>query len=81
MLQSEITEYYSNYKVSNDLIELRNLAMVAELIIQSALERRESRGLHYALDYPTLSQIARDTILIPTNFAAQNIIVNTPVGI
>lgn len=76
LLQREITEYYSNYKVSNDLIELRNLATVAELIIRSAMERKESRGLHYSLDYPELGEIARDTILVPTNFAAQNIIVN-----
>jgi len=77
LLQQEISEYYSNYKVGNDLIELRNLAMVAELIICSALERKESRGLHYSLDHPTLGPIARDTILVPTNFAAQNVIVNT----
>ncbi len=76
LLQREILEYYSNYKVSNDLIELRNLAMVAHLIIRSAQERKESRGLHYSLDYPNLGEIARDTILVPTNFAAQNIIVN-----
>jgi len=76
LLQREIAEYYSNYKVGNDLIELRNLAMVAQLIIRSALERRESRGLHYSLDYPDQRRIARDTILVPTNFAAQNIIVD-----
>ncbi|MFT7224055.1 MAG: L-aspartate oxidase [Cellvibrionaceae bacterium] len=76
LLQREISEYYSNHKVSNDLIELRNLATVAQLIIRSAMERKESRGLHYSLDYPELGKIARDTILVPTNFAAQNIIVS-----
>ncbi|MEO0443468.1 MAG: L-aspartate oxidase [Pseudomonadota bacterium] len=76
LLQREISEYYSNYKVGNDLIELRNLATVAQLIIRSAMERKESRGLHYSLDYPELGKVARDTVLVPTNFAAQNIIVD-----
>jgi len=65
LLQSEIAEYYGNYKVGNDLLELRNLAMVAELMIRCAIERRESRGLHYTLDYPGLLAEARDTILTP----------------
>ena len=76
LLQREIAEYYSNYKISNDLVELRNLATVSQLIIRSAMERKESRGLHYSLDYPEPSHIVRDTVLVPTNFAAQNIIVD-----
>jgi len=66
LLRREIHEYYTNYKVSNDLIELRNLTLMAELIIQSASSRRESRGLHYTLDYPQTSATARDTILTPS---------------
>ena len=66
MLQSEITEYYSNFRVSNDLIELRNLTLVADLIIRSALQRQESRGLHYTLDYPEPEAITHNTILTPS---------------
>lgn len=68
LLQQEITDYYRNYKVSNDLLELRNLAIVAQLIIRSAMSRKESRGLHYTLDYPQQSEIAKDTILVPGDF-------------
>ncbi len=76
LLQKEIAEYYSNYKVGSDLVELRNLVTVAQLIIRSAMERKESRGLHYSLDFPDQGKITRDTILVPTNFAAQNVIVD-----
>ena len=66
VLRREIHEYYSNHRISSDLIELRNLALVADLIIQSARSRRESRGLHYTLDCPETSEAARDTVLTPS---------------
>ena len=65
LLKEEIKEYYSNYKVSNDLLELRNLAEVAELMIRCAIARKESRGLHYTLDYPELAAQPQDTVLSP----------------
>jgi L-aspartate oxidase len=65
LLLREIHEYYSNYKVSRDLIELRNLVIVADLIIRSALLRKESRGLHFTLDYPELLPSSQDTVLTP----------------
>ena len=69
LLREEIREYYSNFRINSDLIELRNLALVAELIIRSAQERHESRGLHYSRDYPQLAPEARDTVLTPEHSA------------
>ncbi|SEH27749.1 L-aspartate oxidase [Magnetospirillum fulvum] len=73
LLLNEIGDYYGSFRVTSDLLELRNLAMVADLIIRSALARRESRGLHYTIDYPTLDTVAppQNTILVPKTFAAR----------
>ena len=65
LLRSEVADYYSHFRVTPDLIELRNLVEVAALIIRSALSRHESRGLHFTLDYPALAEQAVDTILVP----------------
>ena len=72
LLQAEIRDYYSNFRIDNNLIELRNLVVVAELIINSALARKESRGLHYTLDYPDMlpASEVHDTIMVPPNFVA-----------
>ncbi|ACY17007.1 L-aspartate oxidase [Haliangium ochraceum] len=67
LLRQEIAEYYWNFKVTSDIVELRNLALVAHLIIESARRRRESRGLHYMLDFPDKAESARDTTLHLTN--------------
>ena len=68
MLRNEVDEFYSNFRISNNLIELRNLLQVAELIVRSAMERHESRGLHYSKDYPNLADIAVPTVLEPSNY-------------
>ncbi len=67
LLQQEIREYYWDFKLTPDLVELRNLATVAKLIIESALARKETRGLHYTVDYPDLAPIAIDTLLRRTD--------------
>ena len=68
LLRDEVNEFYSNFRVTNNLIELRNLLQVAELIVRSAMERHESRGLHYSKDYPEVLDIALPTVLEPSNY-------------
>jgi L-aspartate oxidase len=65
LLRREVADYYKHFRVTPDLIELRNLVEVADLIIRSALSRHESRGLHYTLDYPKMLAEPKDTVLVP----------------
>ena len=69
LMQQEVAEYYTRYRVSRDLLELRNLTLVSELIVRSALARKESRGLHFTPDYPAARARARDTVLRPADSA------------
>ena len=64
LLRSEIDDYYANFRVSRDLLELRNLVDCAELIVRSALMRRESRGLHYSRDFPFMLPVSFPTVLV-----------------
>jgi L-aspartate oxidase len=65
LLQEEIQEFYANFHVTRDLLELRNLVTVADLIVRSAQSRHESRGLHFSRDYPLMADVANPTILTP----------------
>ncbi len=65
LLAQETEDYYGHFRVTPDLIELRNLVVVAELIVRSALARKESRGLHFTPDYPDMAAEAQDTVLVP----------------
>ena len=67
LLREEITEYYANFRVSHDLLELRNLVEAASLIVDSALSRHESRGLHFSRDYPETLPKALPTVMQPTH--------------
>jgi len=71
LLRREIREYYSNFRVTNDLLELRNLVDVADLIVRSAQDRHESRGLHYTIDFPQRDDInqGRPSILFPDTYS------------
>ena len=68
LIKKEVSDYYRRYHINSDLIELRNLVVVAEIIVHSAIARKESRGLHYTVDYPDLLAEARDTVLLPPDF-------------
>ena len=65
MMRKEVEDYYGSFRVTTDLIELRNLLDCAGLIVTSALRRHESRGLHYIMDYPATDPVARDMVLVP----------------
>ena len=72
LLEQEIQEYYAHFRVSNNLLELRNLVTVAELIVRCAMRRKESRGLHFNIDHPQLSNDPTPTILVPSKSQTQH---------
>ena len=72
LLKQEVQEYYANFRVSNNLLELRNLLQVAELIVNCALQRKESRGLHYNLDHPDMLPDSKPTVLTPEPLPAKH---------
>jgi L-aspartate oxidase len=65
LLKGEIDEFYKHFRVTSDLLELRNLVTCADLIVKCAMYRHESRGLHYSLDYPNTAPKAMPTVLSP----------------
>jgi len=74
LLNEEIRDFYSNFRIDNDLVELRNLVAAADLTIQCALTRQESRGLHYTLDFPTTANtLPEDTVLVPENYVGRQL--------
>lgn len=69
LLKKEVKEYYENFRVTYNLLELRNLLQIADLVVTSAMKRKESRGLNYNLDYPDLLKDSKPTVLTPENHA------------
>lgn len=72
LIKKEVDDYYRDHHINGDLIEMRNLVVVAEIIVRSAISRKESRGLHYNLDYPNKLEHAVDTLMAPPNFTLEN---------
>lgn len=72
LLKEEVTDYYGNFRISKDLLELRNLLLVAELIVESALKRKESRGLHYTVDFPIADTADKAKNTIIASFESKN---------
>jgi L-aspartate oxidase len=68
ILRDEVQDYYTKNRVTKDMLELRNLVLVSELIIACSIQRKESRGLHFTLDYPQLDPDPVDTVLTPSSF-------------
>ena len=66
VLEQEVDDYYASFSISKELLELRNLTLVAKLMVESAQHRKESRGLHFNSDYPAMLNNGRDTVLVPT---------------
>jgi L-aspartate oxidase len=75
LLQDEINQYYWNFHITSDLIELRNLADVAQMIIDSGYHRKESRGVHYTVDYPEKRRTVKDTLI---RKSVQSDVLNNP---
>lgn len=67
LLKKEVKEYYENFRITYNLLELRNLLQIADLIVKSAMKRKESRGLNYNLDYPNMLEDSKPTVLTPKN--------------
>ncbi len=65
VLEQEVDEYYASFTITKELLELRNLTLVAKLMVDSARSRKESRGLHFNSDHPAMLSVARDTVLVP----------------
>ena len=68
LIKKEVQEFYKNYEITSDFLELRNLVLVSELIIDSAIKRKESRGLHYNIDYPKKMKKGYSSVISKNDF-------------